>query len=70
MTNTTQAADGAEPRKTPTGEARPIAEELTDMLRGRLPALLGVRILQVWDVSVTDEQDRTTAAFRCTQLLL
>lgn len=33
------------PRRTPTGTDRPLADELTAMLDGRLPGLLGMRIL-------------------------
>ncbi|MCZ4555732.1 PaaI family thioesterase [Rhodococcus maanshanensis] len=50
--------DGApvgRPRETPTGSGRPIADEMTAMLDGRFPGLVGMRILEASASEVTGE---------------
>ncbi|MEV4207440.1 PaaI family thioesterase [Nocardia salmonicida] len=52
--------DGADapvgrPRETPTGSDRPIADELTAMLDGRFPGLVGMRILAASASAVTGD---------------
>lgn len=43
------------PRATPTGADRPLAEELTDMLQGRLPGTIGMRVLEASAEKVVGE---------------
>jgi len=41
-----------------------------DLIRCRARLLHGGRTTQVWDAEVTDDEGRTLALFRCTQLVL
>lgn len=43
------------PRETPTGSGGSIADEMTAMLEGRLPGLVGMRILEASAAAVTGE---------------
>ncbi|WP_316574448.1 MULTISPECIES: PaaI family thioesterase [Nocardia] len=59
-----KASPVAASRPTPTGVDRPLAEELTDMLTGRLPGTIGMRILAATAEQVVGElpvQERVLA---------
>ncbi|MGC0362239.1 1,4-dihydroxy-2-naphthoyl-CoA hydrolase [Rhodococcus sp. 27YEA15] len=45
----------AGPKATPTGKDRPLVDELNTMLEGRLPGLLGMRVLEADDRTVLAE---------------